>query len=158
LTFTAIRRIAAGEIVTATRSRPPSRPDLRVGMCDDGGEHDAADHDGPGRVPVCPEHGWPPCILPRKVDPSIQNSDWRKGWSARLTLARGIAQRLASEGRAGSKLTEPKRCYRQRRPRFRRGLSQREKDQRAHGDAKGESCDDDERAGHNLLVIEMSTP
>jgi hypothetical protein len=33
-------------------------------MRDDGGEHDAADDDGPGRVPVKPEHGWPPLTSP----------------------------------------------------------------------------------------------
>jgi hypothetical protein len=33
-------------------------------MRNDGAEHDAADDDGPGRVPVEPEHGWPPLTSP----------------------------------------------------------------------------------------------
>ena len=48
----------------STSSRSPGLSDLGVWMRDDSSEHDPADDDGPGRVPVKPEHEWPPLTSP----------------------------------------------------------------------------------------------
>jgi len=48
----------------STSSRSPGLSDLGVWMRDDGSEHDPADDDGPGCVPVKPEHEWPPLTSP----------------------------------------------------------------------------------------------
>jgi len=56
----AARRACRG----STSSRSPGLSDLGVWMRDDGSEHDPADDDGPGRVPVKPEHEWPPLTSP----------------------------------------------------------------------------------------------
>src|SRR6516165_4875047 len=56
----AARRACRG----STSSRSPGLSDLGVWMRDDGSEHDPADDDGPGCVPVKPEHERPPLLCP----------------------------------------------------------------------------------------------
>ena len=51
------KRRGAWDAGGSTSSRSPGLSDLGVWMRDDGSEHDPADDDGPGCVPVKPEHG-----------------------------------------------------------------------------------------------------
>jgi hypothetical protein len=93
----------------STSSRSPGFSDLGVRMRDDGGEHDAADDDGPGRVPVNPEHGWPPltspCDLSQRSRISLALTSQRACYAFRLQTATGQLDLPWRAQRAGQEIS-----------------------------------------------------